>query len=196
MPIGNDKRKIQSLGKGEPDMNMLNPLKTANIPQSATPAHLSSPTGIPQPRQGRHIPTPGEAQRNPGIQTPQQNKPPKGGDTSSTLPPRRDSGFCPAQPSRSNRDYALPPLMPSFCPLPGGPVPIYSGFCLLPSAFCLMPYALCLMPYISIPTCFTPREIPHKPTPLPTTKIFSQNKPIFKSPLTSFLADVYKKLLL
>jgi hypothetical protein len=45
------------------------------------PAAPYLPEGIPQPRQGRHIPTPGVAQRNPGPQNPQQNKPPNGGDT-------------------------------------------------------------------------------------------------------------------
>jgi hypothetical protein len=142
-------------------MNMLNPPNTANTPQTATPAHLLEPTEIPQPRQGRHIPTPGVAQRNPGIQTPQQNKPLKG-VTLPLLPP-----------------FPNPPelgILPSLCLMPSAfpiPYPRRSRpdvVGVMPFVFYLLPYALCPMPYIPIPTCFTHREICHKPTPLPTKK--------------------------
>ncbi len=58
------------------------PENTKQLQQKSAPpiysAHLPGSFEIPQPRQGRHIPTPPAAQRNPGIQTPQQNKSLKG----------------------------------------------------------------------------------------------------------------------
>jgi hypothetical protein len=188
-----------------PTTNHLQP-KTANIPQSTTPLHLSSPTGIPQPRQGRHIPTPGKAQRNPGIQTPPQNKPLKGvtlifspvhlfscspdlfrGDTSSTTHLSHPAG---TRNSAILMPYAL--CLPyTLCPAKPSRFTRDYAFSLFPYALCLMPYALCL----KLPTKQTHFKSTTKNTsfnclqhksPYPEVQKQTHFRPIFNPFLTHF----------
>jgi hypothetical protein len=184
-------------------------------------AHLPGPAGIPQPRQGRHIPTPGEAQRNPGIQTPQQNKTPKGvtlifspvhliscspdlfrGDTSSTTHLSRPAGTRNSAiflllSGLIGKNLSTPEILPQIKrthPLP---------FCLIPYALCL-PFALCpaqpsrsnrdsaLCPAQPPSRRAGTRDYAFPPLCLvPYASLSPQNKPISQTLLNTLFSAVY-----